>query len=44
MISGEGFPVFKTVSDVNQQNLIWLASCLADEVASAGYRMAETRA
>jgi iron uptake system EfeUOB component EfeO/EfeM len=43
MFSGEGFTAFKTLSDDNQQNLIWLASDLADDVARAGQLVAGTR-
>jgi hypothetical protein len=39
----EGFAAFKTRSDDDQQNLIWLASDLADEVARAGRLVAEAR-
>ncbi|WP_273028245.1 hypothetical protein [Massilia timonae] len=43
MLSGEGFTAFKILSDDNQQNLIWLASSLADDVARAGQLVAGAR-
>lgn len=36
MLSGEGFTAFKNLSEDNQQNLIWLAFDLADDVWRAG--------
>lgn len=36
LLSGEGFTVFKSLSEDNQQNLIWLAFDLADDVGRAG--------
>ena len=43
MLSGEGFTAFKILSDDNQQNLIWLASSLAYDVARAGQLVAGAR-
>lgn len=43
MLSGEGFTAFKILSDDNQQNLIWLASSLADDVTRAGQLIAGAR-
>jgi hypothetical protein len=31
-ISGEGFTAFNNLADANKQNLLWLASDLAEEV------------
>ena len=36
LLSGEGFIAFKSLSEDNQQNLIWLAFGLADDVGRAG--------
>jgi hypothetical protein len=43
MISAEGFTAFRILSDDNQQNLMWLASDLADDVARAGQLVAGKR-
>jgi hypothetical protein len=44
MLSGEGFAAFKNLSGDNQQNLIWLASDLAEEIACVGKLVAGARA
>ena len=43
LLSGEGFIAFKSLSEDNQQNLIWLAFDLADDVGRAGELVAEAR-
>lgn len=43
MLSGEGFTAFKSLSEDNQQNLIWLAFDLADDVGRAGKLVAGAR-
>ena len=34
-ISGEGFTAFNNLADANKQNLLWLASDLAEEISRA---------
>jgi len=43
MLSSEGFTAFKNLSEDNQQNLIWLAVDLADDVGRAGKIVAGAR-
>jgi hypothetical protein len=43
LLSGEGFTSFKSLAEDNQQNLIWLAFDLADDVGRAGELVAEVR-
>jgi hypothetical protein len=43
LLSGEGFAAIKSLSEDNQQNLIWLAFDLANDVGRAGELVAEAR-
>lgn len=36
MLSGEGFDSFKNMADEHKQNLLWLASELADDIVCLG--------
>lgn len=43
LLSGEGFTAFKSLSENNQQNLIWLAFDMVDDVGRAGELVAGAR-
>lgn len=43
LLSGEGFTAFKSLSENDQQNLIWLAFDMVDDVGRAGELVAGAR-